>query len=56
MKKHYHLLGIFIIEEATHFMVSPFSQFPFETVIEKFLRKIKMDFLLFNQLIVARKL
>lgn len=45
----------FIIEEATHFMVSPFFQFPIETVIEEFLRKIKMDFLLFNQLIVARK-
>ncbi|MEW6614390.1 MAG: class I SAM-dependent methyltransferase [Thermodesulfobacteriota bacterium] len=46
----------FKIEEATHFMISPFFQFPFETIIEKFFRKIKMDFLLFNQLIVARKL
>jgi len=45
----------FTVGESTHFMVSPFFQFPFETVIEEFLRKIRMDFLLFNQLIVARK-
>ncbi len=42
------------IIEAKKFMFSPIG-FPFELTIEKIIRKIRLSFLLANQLIIARK-
>lgn len=42
------------IVEARRFMISPVG-FPLELLIEGFLRKIRADFLLLNQLVVGKK-
>jgi len=44
----------FQIVEAKKFMVSPIS-LPFELKIEKLLKFLKLDFILLNQLIIAKK-
>lgn len=45
----------FKIVNAHYYMLWPFGQFPLEGHICKFIRSMKLDFMLFNQLIVGEK-
>lgn len=45
----------FSVVKAAHFMLSPFGQVPFERYLVLFVRSVRLDFLLFNQIFIAIK-